>query len=222
MPVSALAVLAADEGPNPLVPVPAEIIVGLVAFSLLYFFLLKKVWPVFEKTYAERTAAIEGGLKKAERAQAEAAEAKKKYDDQLAEARAEAGRIRTEAQSQRADIVEEARVEARTEADRIVASGQAQIASERASALAELRRDVGGMAVTLAGRIVGESLEDEARQRRTVERFLDELEAMAPADSSGSGGGSDQSSSGRPSTGSAEGSDATSTRLAGTPTGPAS
>jgi len=213
MVASAFNVLAAEKGPNPLVPVPAEIIVGLIAFSLLFFFLLKKVWPVFEKTYAERTAAIEGGLKKAEQAQAEAAEAKKKYDDQLAEARSEAGRIRTEAQAQRADIVEAAREEARVENERIVASGQAQIASERSSALAELRRDVGGLAVTLAGRIVGESLEDEARQRRTVERFLDELEAMAPAEKgapqtggSGSGG---------------SGSAASSTRLAESPSGSA-
>jgi F-type H+-transporting ATPase subunit b len=41
---------------------------------------------------------------------------------------------------------------------------------------------VGALATTLAGRIVGESLEDEARQRRTVERFIAELEEQnAPA-----------------------------------------
>ena len=182
-----LPLLAAGDGPNPLVPVPAEIIVGLIAFSLLFFFLLKKVWPVFEKTYAERTAAIEGGLKKAEQAQAEAAEAKKKYDDQLAEARGEAGRIRTEAQAQRAQIVEEARGEARTEALRITEAATAQIASERSQVVAELRREIGGLAVQLASKIVGESLEDEARQRRTVERFLDDLESSPAATSSGPG-----------------------------------
>ena len=49
--------------------------------------------------------------------------------------------------------------------------------------LAELRRDVGGLAVTLASKVVGESLEDEARQRRTVERFLDGLEGSATSSS---------------------------------------
>ena len=176
-----LTVLATESGeePNPLVPHLSELIVGAIAFGLLFFFLKAKVWPAFEKAFAERTASIEGGIQKAEKAQAEAAEALAQYKQQLAEAREEAGRIRTEAQGQRAQIVEEARVEARAEAQRITEAATAQIASERAQALAELRRDVGGLAVQLAGKIVGESLEDEARQRRTVERFLDELESSA-------------------------------------------
>jgi F-type H+-transporting ATPase subunit b len=173
--------LAAEGEPSPLVPHLSELIVGLVAFTLLFLFLRAKVFPVFERTFAERTAAIEGGLAKAEQAQAEAAEALRSYNAQLAEARGEAGRIRTEAQGQRAQIVEEARAEARAEAQRILESAQAQIASERQQALAELRREVGGLAVQLASKVVGESLEDEARQRRTVERFLADLEASESA-----------------------------------------
>ncbi len=181
---TALAVLAVEEGsePNPLVPHLSELIVGAVAFALLYFFLKAKVWPVFEKTFAERTAAIEGGIAEAKKDREEAQQLLAQYREQLAEARNEAGRIRTEAQAQRAQIVEEARVEARTEAARITEAAAAQIASERQQVVAELRREVGSLAVDLAGRIVGESLEDEARQRRTVERFLDGLES-SPAGS---------------------------------------
>ena len=76
--------------------------------------------------------------------------------------------------------MEEARVEARTEAQRILTAATAQIESERQQALTELRRDVGSLAVQLAGKVVGESLEDEARQRRTVERFLEGLEDVRP------------------------------------------
>ena len=175
------------EAPNPLVPHPVEIVVGLVAFGLLYFFLSKKAFPMFEKAYRERTAAIEGGLARADKAQAEAAEALRLYQAQLAEVRGEAATIRNEAQSQRAQIVEEARVEARAEASRILEAASAQISSERQQALTELRREVGGLAVQLASKVVGESLEDEARRRRTVERFLDGLEpAGAPARPAGS------------------------------------
>ena len=67
------------------------------------------------------------------------------------------------------------------EASRITEAATAQIASERQQVLAEMRREVGGLAVTLAGKVVGESLEDEARQRRTVERFLDSLDGAAAA-----------------------------------------
>ena len=177
---TAYAVLAVEEGaePNPLVPHLSELIVGLVAFTLLFLFLRSKVWPAFEKAFADRQAAIEGGLAEAKREREEAAGLLAQYREQLAEARNEAGRIRTEAQAQRAQIVEEARVEARAEAARITEAAAAQIASERQQVVAELRREVGGLAVQLAGRIVGESLEDEARQRRTVERFLSDLDGQ--------------------------------------------
>lgn len=182
--VNDLVVLAVAEGeePNPLVPHLSELIVGTFAFLLLLFFLSKKVFPAFEKAFSERTTAIEGGLAEAKREREEAAALLAQYKEQLAEARTEAGRIRTEAQAQRAQIVEEARAEARVEAARITEAATAQIASERQQVVAELRREVGGLAVQLAGRIVGESLEDEARQRRTVERFLSELEG-SPAGS---------------------------------------
>lgn len=179
--LSTFTVLATEAGeePNPLVPHLSELIVGLVAFTLLFLFLRAKVFPVFERVFAERTAAIEGGLAEAKKEREEAHALLEQYREQLAEARTEAGRIRTEAQAERAAIVEEARVEARTEATRITEAATAQIASERQTVLAELRREVGGLAVDLAGRIVGESLEDEARQRRTVERFLDDLEGTS-------------------------------------------
>jgi len=173
--------------PSPLAPEPGELVVGLIAFALLFFFLKAKVWPVFEKTYADRSAAIEGGIAEAKKDREEAQQLLEQYREQLAEARGEAGRIRTEAQAQRAQIVEEARGEARTEALRITEAATAQIASERSQVVAELRREIGGLAVQLASKIVGESLEDEARQRRTVERFLDDLESSPAATSSGPG-----------------------------------
>ena len=181
--LSTLAVLAVEPGeePNPLVPHLSELIVGLVAFTLLFLFLRAKVFPIFERVFAERTQAIEGGMQKAASDREEAAALLAQYREQLAEARTEAGRIRTEAQSQRAQIIEEARNEARVEAQRITEAATAQIASERQQVLADLRREVGSLAVQLAGRIVGESLEDEARQRRTVERFLEGLDTTSAA-----------------------------------------
>jgi F-type H+-transporting ATPase subunit b len=171
---------------NVLIPAANELIWGAVAFSVFTFFMIKYVLPKAQVALAERTAGIEGKLEQAERDRDEAQQLLAQYKQQLAEAREEAGRIRTEAQSQRAQIVEEARVEARAEASRITEAATAQIASERLQVVSELRRDVGGLAVQLASRIVGESLEDEARQRRTVERFLAGLDEAAASTSAGS------------------------------------
>ena len=163
----------------PILPHPAELIVGLIAFGILYWIIATKVMPRFEQVYAERTAAIEGGMKQAEKAQAEAAAALEQYRAQLAEARGEAGRIREEAREEGAQILAEMRAQAQAEAQRITESAHTQIAAERQQALAELRREVGALAVDLASRIVGESLEDDVRRRGTVDRYLDELESTS-------------------------------------------
>src|SRR5690606_26294468 len=171
--------ILAQEEYNPVLPHTSEIIIGLIAFLLLLFVMTKFVKPRFEKVYEERAAKIEGGIEKAEKAQAEAEQALAQYKAQLAEARSEAAKIRDDARAEAEQIKEELRAQAEEEARRIVAQGEAQLQAQRAQLIAELREDLGRNAVLLAGRIVGESLEDEARRRGTVDRFLDELEASS-------------------------------------------
>jgi F-type H+-transporting ATPase subunit b len=101
------------------------------------------------------------------------------YQAQLAEARTEAAQIRAQAQADKAAMVEEARTEAAEAAAAVTARAEASIAAERASTVASLRREVGTLAVSLAGKVVGESLEDDARARATVDRFIADLEAQA-------------------------------------------
>lgn len=170
------------EGPGwpeaiPLLPHPAELLIGAIAFGLLYLVYAKYVVPPLERMYAERTAAIEGGMEKAEKAQAEAEEARQKYLAQLADSRAEAGQIREEAKEQGAQIVAEAREQAQTEANRIKEGAQRQIEAERQQAMVSLRGEVGRLSTDLAGRIVGESLQDSTRQSNVVDRFIAELES---------------------------------------------
>ncbi|GAB2883624.1 F0F1 ATP synthase subunit B [Nocardioides pacificus] len=172
--------LAAGGELNPLIPHPVEIVLSLVVFGILVFAVKKWVVPNFEKTFAERTSAIEGGLQAAESKQAEADAKLAELESQLAEARHEAARIREEAREQGAAIVAEMRDQAQAESSRIVEHGKTQIEAERQQAVASLRAEVGTLATSLAGRIVGESLDDEARQSRVVERFLAELETERP------------------------------------------
>lgn len=168
--------LAAAEELNPLIPHTAEIIVGFIAFSLLYMVLRRAVVPRFEKAFAERTDAIQGGMERAEKAQIEAEAALKQYKAQLQDARGEAASIREEARVQGAAFIEEMRVKAQEEATRIAASAQAAIESERQAALTSLRNEVGTLATQLASKIVGEALDDQVRQSRIVDRFLEDLE----------------------------------------------
>ena len=180
--VVTLAAAGAGHEENPLGFVWSEFILSLVVFGILLFLIWKFVAPRFEHTFAERATAIEGGLAAAESKQAEADAKLAELEAQLAEARHEAARIREEAREQGAQIVAEMREQAQAEAARIVEHGKTQIEAERQQAVTSLRAEVGGLATGLAGRIVGESLEDDARQSRVVERFLAELETGAAAD----------------------------------------
>lgn len=172
--------LILEGGDIPLIPAIPELIAGVVLFLLVWWGVAKFVVPKFEETYAERTAVIQGGIEKAEKAQQEASVALSEYKAQLATAREEAARIREEAKAQGAAIVAEMRAQAQEESSRLLASAKAQIEAERAHVVTQLRAEVGGLATTLAGRIIGEALEDDDRARRTVERFIDDLESTAP------------------------------------------
>jgi F-type H+-transporting ATPase subunit b len=172
--------LAAATQQNPLVPDLTELIIGAVAFLIVFGLLAKVLLPRITKTLAERTDAIEGGLERAKETQAQAQRELEQYRAQLAEARHEAARLREQAKEQGAQIIAEMRQQAQEEARRITESAQAQIEADRQHALNSLRTEVGSLAVELASRVVGEALQDEARQRRTVDRFLAELEEGEP------------------------------------------
>ena len=169
------------EGTGPLGPLlpdhPSEFIVGIVLFFIILGVVWKKVVPTFEATYAARVDAIRSGIERAENAQAEAHAALEKYRSQLATAKDEASRIREDAKNASAQIQAEMRTAAAAESARIVQAGHAQVDAERAAARENLRRDVGGLATTLAEKIVGEALTDDAMSRRTIDRFIADLDA---------------------------------------------
>ncbi|CAM3786352.1 ATP synthase subunit b [Isoptericola cucumis] len=186
-------VLAAEETTaNLLLPHTYDLVWSLVIVVIVGLVFYRYVLPKFQAVLDERTAKIEGGLAKATEAQEEAAKALEEYHRQLAEARADAAKTREEARAEGTVIVAELRAKAQEEASRIVETAHRQIEAERQTAAVSLRSEVGELATELASKIVGESLQDAARQSRVVDRFLDELEAtqgdesgaQAPAGSS--------------------------------------
>ena len=155
-----------------------ELIIGSVSFLIVFAVLWRVLFPRIQKTLEERTNEIEGGLERAEAAQREAKQTLEQYQAQLADARHEASRLRQEAQEEGARILAELRERGEAERQRLVSAAHEQIEADRAQAIQALRAEVGALAVELASRVVGESLEEEARQRRVVDRFLAELEGQ--------------------------------------------
>jgi F-type H+-transporting ATPase subunit b len=171
---------AATEGEatrSPVIPEWYDIIWSAVCFIIILVFFWRYVLPRVQRLLDERAEAIEGNIAKADEAQRKAEAALEEYTAQLADARAEAGRIRETAREDGKKIVAEAKDQATSEAARVTASAQAQIEAERQSALVSLRSEVGTLAIDLASGVIGESLSDDAKATAVVDRFLAELEA---------------------------------------------
>lgn len=175
------AILAAVEEeaatPSPLSPEPYDIIWSAVCFAIILFFFVWKFLPAIKKTLDARAEQIEGGIKKAEIAQAEAAAALDQYTAQLAEGRAEAAKIREQARLDGTKILAELKEQASAEAARITANAQVQIEAERQSALVSLRSEVGTLAIDLASGVIGQSLTDDKKASALVDQFLSDLES---------------------------------------------
>jgi F-type H+-transporting ATPase subunit b len=172
-----LAIVNPPQSGNPLVPSWTEVIWGGIAFFIVFVALWRVLLPRITKTLEERTNAIEGGIERAAKAEEEAQRLADQYRAQLEEARHEAARVREDSREEGARIIAELREQAQAEAARLIQAAQLQIAADRQQAFASLRNEVGTLAVDLASKIVGESLADEARQSRVVDRFLADLEA---------------------------------------------
>ncbi|MGH3444522.1 MAG: F0F1 ATP synthase subunit B [Nocardioidaceae bacterium] len=181
----------ASDPQNFLVP-NATFIVELIAFVIIVFVLGKWVIPPINKAMTERQEKIRKQFDDLDKAQADARAAEEEFKSQIAGARHEAAKIREDAREQGAAIIADMRKQAQDESERILKNARSQLEAERTQAVHSLRTEVGSMATTLAGRIVGESLEDDERRGRTVERFIASLEdgveaSTAPASSLPSG-----------------------------------
>ncbi|STD04807.1 F-type ATPase subunit b [Dermatophilus congolensis] len=160
----------------PILPHLGELIFGCVFFAVFLIFIIKYVVPKMETAYTQRVDAIQGDMSRAEKSLAEAEALKAEYQRMMEDARHEANQMRERGREEGAAIVAEMRAQASAEAERIIESARRQVEAERASAMAELKNDVGRISTDLAGRIVGESLQDDARRNGVIERFLQQLE----------------------------------------------
>jgi F-type H+-transporting ATPase subunit b len=167
---------AAGEQQNVLLPPLFEIVIGLIAFGVVFIVLSKLALPKAKAALQERTQTIEGGIERAEKMQAEASKTLGEYREQLSQARQEAARIRTEAEGERTSLIAAAKQEAQVAAAQVTQNANAQIDAEKGKAVSQLRREVGEMALDLASKVVGASLQDDARAKAVIDQFISELE----------------------------------------------
>ena len=169
------AVTLAQESTNPLLPKTNELIVGIFAFVILFGVLWRVALPRVNQTLGDRTRNIEGKLEEAERERQEAENLLRRYRERLSRAEEEAQRVIDEARSNSERLRRDLMRKAEEEANRVIEQGREAIRAERDRAVRELRTEVGTLAVELATRVVGDSL-DRDRQLHLIDQYIGELE----------------------------------------------
>ena len=167
-------IIAASEevAPNPILPEPVELIVGAIVFFVVFGVIARFAFPPLNAMLAGRTDKIQGELERAEQVRREAQSELAAYQKQLAGAREEANRIIEDARKAGDQLRREIQERATREAADTVARAQDEIHAERDRAFQELRGQVGDLAVEIAGRVVGESL-DKRRHAKLIDEFID-------------------------------------------------
>lgn len=153
----------------------------LIGFALVVALLWRFVVPPVRTMMANQKNAVREQLSEAAAAEQRLAKADQAHSKAVEDARSEAARLVKEAHADAARISEQLRVQADAEVERIKVQGGEQVQLLRAQLIRDLRRDLGRESVQGAGDLVRGHVDDAARQAATVDRFLDELDAMAPS-----------------------------------------
>lgn len=176
-----LAIVAQEEAESTsnvslVLPETNELIAGIVAFAIVFFFVWKWALPAINRILEARQQAIVGRLEEAEKAKTDAEKLRSDYERQVAEARARGNEIIEEARKTAEQVKNDTLQRAQAEAEGIISKAREEAGAEKARAMAEARQEVANLTVDLAEKVVGQSLDRET-QLGLVERYIAELES---------------------------------------------
>lgn len=161
-----------------LIPKMAEFIPALIAFLIIWVVLAKFAWPQILSMMDERGKRIQESLDEAETTKKKAIASRKEYDELVTDARRKSADIvleaRKDAEAERARIIEAAH----KEAEDIIAKAHANAEDERNAIYAAAAVSIADLSVSVASKIVGETLDQDGEQRRIIERYVKEAGSL--------------------------------------------
>ena len=143
--------------------------------TLIIFFVGKKYLfgPVM-KIIEDRQKEIDDTYSQADRAKEQAAALQAEYEEKLATAVQTSEQLVKEAVARGQKREEDILRQANEEADAIRRKAEADIAQEKKKAINDAKNEIAGLAMEIAGKVVGRSL-DEKDQADLVDQFIDQL-----------------------------------------------
>ncbi|MCL2281654.1 MAG: F0F1 ATP synthase subunit B [Dehalococcoidia bacterium] len=149
----------------------------LVSFGVLLLLLRLFAYKPIMRMLDNRAQKIQESLDAGERAKQEAVNAEKEVVKKTEEASASGQKIVDQAVKAAEDVRRRAEQDARKQADAIIEKARIEIAHEKEESAAELRREVADLAVAVAGKTIGRSL-DDMTQKQIIDEALKEAAAL--------------------------------------------
>jgi F-type H+-transporting ATPase subunit b/F-type H+-transporting ATPase subunit delta len=152
----------------------------LVGFAAIVFLVWRYVVPPVRRAMADRQAMVRQQLEDSATAARRLTESTTAHSKAVESAKEEAETIVEEAKSDAGRIAEQMQAQSEAEAKRVTAQGTRQAELLRAQLSRQLRLELGHESVRQAGDLIRNFVADDEQRSATVDRFLDELDEMAP------------------------------------------
>ncbi|MCV7199989.1 F0F1 ATP synthase subunit B/delta [Mycobacterium angelicum] len=152
----------------------------LVGFAAIVLLVWRYVVPPVRRLMTARQETVRQQLQDSAAAAKRLTESTTAHSKAVQTAKEEAERLVEEAKADAERITEQLHAQSEVEADRIKVQGDRQVELLRAQLTRQLRLELGHESVRQAGELVRNYIADDKQQSATVDRFLDELDEMAP------------------------------------------
>ncbi|OBI81799.1 F0F1 ATP synthase subunit B/delta [Mycobacterium asiaticum] len=152
----------------------------LIGFAAIVALVWRYVVPPVRKLMTDRQEMVRQQLEDSDKAAQRLTESTTAHSKAVQAAKEEAEQLVEEAKADSERIAEQMKAQADSEAERIKAQGVRQTELLRAQLSRQLRLELGHESVRQAGDLVRSFVADKDQQSATVDRFLDELDQMAP------------------------------------------
>ena len=162
-----------SSGVDLLLPATSELVAGVVAFAVVFFFVWKWALPAMNETLDKRSAEIEGQIKEAESTKSEAEKSKQEYDALVSNADAEVQKIIDEGKQAAEKLKEDVLTEARAEAEAIVEKAKSDSDAEKERVSTELKSEVADLSLEISQKVA--SSMSNTDQKKLIEKFIKEL-----------------------------------------------
>lgn len=154
--------------------VPWEMIAQLLNLLILTLLVKKFLFKPVQNIIAQRQAAADELLEKAETAQQQAQGMKEEYEQNLAGAKQQAAQIVDDAVRAASRKGDELLANAAVDARRMKERAETEIEQERKKALNEVKDEIGGMAMEIASKVVEREISQQDHQQ-LIDRFIENV-----------------------------------------------